>query len=34
MKSATLTRIIALILLVIVLGFAWLALNGGTKLPF
>lgn len=34
MKSANLTRIIALILLVVVLGITWLAFNGGIKLPF
>ena len=34
MKSANLTRVIALILLVVVLGVAWLAFNGGVKLPF
>jgi hypothetical protein len=33
MKSANLTRLIALILLVIVLGAAWFAFNGGIKLP-
>ncbi len=34
MKSSNLTRVIALILLVVVLGVAWLAFNGGTELPF
>jgi hypothetical protein len=34
MKSPNLTRVIALILLVIVLGVAWFAFNGGIKLPF
>jgi hypothetical protein len=33
MKSTTLTRIIALILLTIVLGIAWLAFNGGLHQP-
>ena len=33
MKSANLTRVIALILLIIVLGIAWFAFNGGIKLP-
>ena len=34
MKSANLTRLIALILLVVVMGIAWFAFNGGIKLPF
>ena len=34
MNSANLTRLIALILLVVVMGIAWFAFNGGIKLPF
>lgn len=33
MKSANLTRVIALILLVVVMGIAWFVFNGSIKLP-